>query len=256
MEHAKGTDSKPAKIIRPYGDRLDDGVVQTAFVLPVPPSEKAKEAARQFMKKMGFTDAKVATMEPAAEGYSFFIVYGRTGAFVDFDSIDVPEVVVRKLGFDELNAWIQKTIGRRIVVFGACTGTDSHTVGIDAIMNMKGFAGDYGLERYPQFEAHNLGAQLPNEELIAKAKAGIADAILISQIVTQREVHRDNALDFIQKAKDAGIYGKTLLLLGGPRIDHKLALELGFDAGFGAGTKPSEVSNFIANALAQKLGKV
>jgi len=28
-------------------------------------------------------------------------------------------------------------------------------------------------------------------------------------------------------------------LLGGPRIDHKLALELGFDAGFGPGTKPS-----------------
>src|SRR3712207_8490286 len=48
-------------------------------------------------------------------------------------------------------------VGRRIVVFGACTGTDTHTVGIDAILNMKGYAGDYGLERYPGFEAYNLG---------------------------------------------------------------------------------------------------
>ena len=61
----------------------------------------------------------------------------------------MPEVVVKKLGFDELNALIKKKVGRRIVVFGACTGTDTHTVGIDAILNMKGYAGDYGLERYP-----------------------------------------------------------------------------------------------------------
>jgi beta-lysine 5,6-aminomutase beta subunit len=249
------SDNKPKQIIRPYGDRMDDGIIQTAFVLPVPPSEKAKEAARQFMKKMGFQDAKMATMERAAENYSFFVVYGRTSYSIDYSEIDVPEVVIKKMGRVQLNEWIEKTVGRKIVVFGACTGTDSHTVGIDAIMNMKGFDGDYGLERYPMFEAHNLGAQVPNEELIAKAKAGNADAILVSQIVTQRDVHLDNSRDFIQKAKDAGIYGKMTLLLGGPRIDHKLALELGFDAGFGPGSRASDVANYIANTLAKKLGK-
>ena len=48
------------------------------------------------------------------------------------------------------------------MVLGACTGSDAHAVGIDAIMNMKGFAGDYGLERYPAFDARNLGAQVEN----------------------------------------------------------------------------------------------
>ena len=249
------SETKAKHVIRPYGDRMDDGVVQTAFVLPVPPSEKAKEAARQFMKKMGFLDAKVATMERAAENFSFFVVYGRTGHSVDYSEIDVPEVIINKMGRVQLNEWIEKTIGRKLVVYGACTGTDSHTVGIDAIMNMKGFDGDYGLERYPAIEAHNLGAQVPNEELIAEAKAGGADAILVSQIVTQRDVHLDNSRDFIQKAKAAGIHGKTMLLLGGPRIDHKLALELGFDAGFGPGSKASDVANYVAHALAQKLGK-
>jgi beta-lysine 5,6-aminomutase beta subunit len=251
----RANDQRQRKIIRPYGDRLDDGVVQMAFVLPVPPSEKAREAAKIFMKKMGFAEAKVATMEQAAEGYSFFVAYGHTGMYLDYNEVDVPEVVVQKLSFDELNASIEKVLGRRIVVYGACTGTDSHTVGIDAIMNMKGFAGDYGLERYPMIEAHNLGAQVPNDELIAEAKAGDADAILVSQVVTQREVHKENARDFIQRARGAGLVGRTLLLLGGPRVDHKLALELGFDAGFGAGTKPSDVANFIAHTLAQRLGK-
>ncbi len=247
---------KTKQIIRPYGDRKDDGVVQLSFVLPVPRSEKAKEAALAFSKKMGFREALVATMEPAASNYTFFVVYGRTDHMLDYNEIDVPEVIVRKLGFDELNARIERELGRKVVVYGACTGTDTHTVGIDAILNMKGFKGDYGLERYPWFSAHNLGSQVPNEDLIKKAIAGKADAILISQVVTQRDVHKDNSRDFIDKAKAAGIHGKTILLLGGPRVDHKLALELGFDAGFGPGTKPSDVANYIVEHLIQKhMGK-
>lgn len=249
------SDNRPKRIIRAYGDRMDDGVVQLSFVLPVPPSEKAKEAARLFMSKMGFKDVKLATMEHVADSYSYFIAYGRTEVAIDYNEVDAPEVTIRKLGYDELNDWIRKTIGRRVVVYGACTGTDTHTVGIDAIMNMKGYSGDYGLERYPMFEAHNLGSQVPNEELIRRAKEGEADAILVSQVVTQRDVHVDNSREFIEKAKEMGVYGQMTLLLGGPRVDHKLALELGFDAGFGPGTRPSDVANFVAHALARRMGK-
>ncbi|HYV50021.1 MAG TPA: OAM dimerization domain-containing protein [Myxococcaceae bacterium] len=243
------------QLIRPYGDRRDDGVVQLSFTLPVPLSEKAKEAAAQFARKMGFTDVKVAAAEPAADHYTFFVVYAHSPVAIDYGAIDVPEVVIKKLGFDDLNALIEQKIGRRLVVLGACTGSDTHTVGIDAILNMKGYAGDYGLERYPWFEAYNLGSQVPNEELIQKALAKSADAVLVSQVVTQRDVHKDNSAHFIEAARKHGIHGKTILLLGGPRVDHKLALDLGFDAGFGPGTKPSDVANYIAHAVLKKLGK-
>ena len=246
-------DAKPRKLLHPYGDRRDDGMVQLSFTLPVPPSEKAKEAAVQLVKKMGFPQVLISTMEAAGRDFTFFVAYGRTSLSVDWNAIEVPEVVVRKRGFDELNAEIQKTLGRKIVVFGACTGTDAHAVGIDAIMNMKGFSGDYGLERYPMFEAHNLGSQVENAELLRQAKEHQADAILISQVVTQRDVHKENARQFIEAAKAAGMHGKVVALLGGPRIDHKLALELGFDAGFGPGTKPSDVANYIYGHLAAKL---
>jgi len=245
--------SKPGKqIIRPYGDRRDDGVVQLSFTLPVPLSEKAKEAALQYVKKMGFSDVKVAAAERAADSYTFFVVYARSGMYLDYSEVDVPEVVFKKLGFDDLNELIKTKLGRKVVVLGACTGTDSHTVGIDAILNMKGFSGDYGLERYPWFEAYNLGSQVPNHELVKRAIEKKADAILVSQVVTQRDVHKDNSRQFIDEAKKAGLHGKVLLLLGGPRVDHKLALELGFDAGFGAGTKPSDVANYIVHTLLEK----
>jgi len=246
--------SRTRQPLRPYGDRRDDGLVQLSFVLPVPTSEKAREAANQFVRKLGFEQVFVASMEAAGDGFAFFVAYGRTSLAVDYAAIEVPEVVLRKLGFDELNARISEKLGRKIIVYGACTGTDTHAVGIDAIMNMKGFSGDYGLERYPWFEAHNLGSQVDNAELVSQAKARGADAILISQVVTQRDVHKENARQFIDELRNQGLAGKVIALLGGPRIDHKLALELGFDAGFGAGTKPSDVANYITAHLFQKLG--
>ena len=74
-------------------------------------------------------------------------------------------------------------------------------------------------------------------------------------MVTQRDVHKDNARQFIEVCKAQGIHGKTILLLGGPRIDHKLALELGFDAGFGPGTKPSDVANYVFSTSAAEGGQ-
>ncbi len=243
------------QLIRPYGDRRDDGVIQLSFTLPVPLSEKAKEAAQLYCKKLGLTDIKVAAAERAADNYTFFVAYAHSPVVLDYAEIDTPELSIKKLGFDELNALIEERISRKVVVLGACTGTDTHTVGIDAILNMKGFAGDYGLERYPWFDAYNLGSQVPNADLIAKAKAKNADAILVSQVVTQRDVHKDNSRQFIDEAKAQGVHGKMTLLLGGPRVDHKLALELGFDAGFGPGTKPSDVANFVVHQVLQKMGK-
>ncbi len=242
-------------LIRPYGDRKDDGVMQLSFVLPVAASEKAKEAARQLLQKQGFVDVLVAQMEKAGEGYTFFVCYGKTQLALDYDTIEVPEVKIHKLGFDALNAAIERDLGRQIVVVGGCTGTDAHAVGIDAIMNMKGCNQDYGLERYPQFDALNMGSQVLNEAIIAKAIEMNADAILVSQIVTQRDVHKDNSRQLVELLDQKGLRDRFILLLGGPRIDHKLALEIGFDAGFGPGTKPSDVANYLYSAVLKKAGK-
>ena len=246
---------KEKHLIRPYGDRKDDGVVQLSFVLPVPVSEKAKEAAAQVAKKLGLSHVLVSSMEKAGEGYSFFVVYGHTHMQLDYASIEVPVVEHRKHPFDELNEVIERDLGRKIVVVGACIGTDSHTTGIDAIMNMKGYAGDYGLERYRMFHAVNLGSQVEPHALVQKAKELEADAVLVSKVVTQREVHKEDARTLIEAARQAQIYEKTIWLFGGPRVDHKTALELGFDAGFGPGTKPSDVANYIYYRILERQGR-
>ena len=217
----------------------------------MPPSGRAKEAARRFAEGLGLKNVLVATMEAAGTNFSFFVVYANADVQLDFGAIDVPEVTVPDWGFKEVNHLVHEQLGRKVVVVGACTGSDAHTVGIDAILNMKGYAGDKGLEAYPWFDAHNLGAQVDNAALLASAKQLNADAVLVSQIMTQRDLHIENSQQLIELARRNGMR-ELLFLLGGPRIDHKLARELGYDAGFGPGTKPSQVASYIVDTLMKR----
>jgi len=237
------------RILKAYGDRQGDGMLQMSFVLELAPSPIAREAAKKFAEAHGLRDPLVATMEACADGYSYFVVYGQSTHAVDMSQIHVPELATEALTRDEIEERVKKKLGRKIVVVGACTGSDAHTVGIDAILNYKGYAGEKGLESYKAFDAHNLGAQVENEELAARALALGADAILISQVITQRNCHKENANAFVEIAKKRGFRDNMILLLGGPRIDHQLALELGFDAGFGPGTKPIDVASLLVSRI-------
>ena len=148
--------------------------------------------------------------------------------------------------------YIEENIKREVVVVGACSGTDAHTVGIDAIMNMKGFHGHFGLERYKGMNAINMGSQVPNEVLIAKAIEEKADAILVSQIVTQKDVHIANLTNLVELMEAEGIRDKMILICGGPRISHELAQELGFDAGFGAHSYAEDVASFVLTKIVKR----
>ncbi|PKK88981.1 MAG: hypothetical protein CVV64_16280 [Candidatus Wallbacteria bacterium HGW-Wallbacteria-1] len=238
-------------MIKPYGDTLDDGAVQLSFTLPVENCAKAEEAARIYAQKLGFQECEVVHSAKLSQNFTFFIVYGKTAISLDYDSVVVQEVE-KSMDFYQVNDYIKEHIGRKIVVIGACTGSDAHTVGIDAIMNMKGYEQHYGLERYPMIEAHNLGAQVPNEELLTYAAKVSADAILVSQVVTQKDVHIDNLTNLIELLEAEGLRSRYVVAVGGPRIGHKLAMELGFDAGFGRGTYPEDVASVIAEKLVER----
>ena len=142
------------------------------------------------------------------------------------------------------------------MIVGASTGTDAHTVGIDAIMNRKGFAGHYGLERYEMIEAYNLGAQIPNEEFVKKAVELNADVLLVSQTVTQKDVHIQNLTELIELLEAEGVRDRFIVICGGARITHELAKELGYDAGFGPQKYADDVASFAVEEMVKRgMGK-
>ncbi|HTA53733.1 MAG TPA: OAM dimerization domain-containing protein [Candidatus Acidoferrales bacterium] len=241
------------KLVKPYGDTENDGKVQLSFTLPVEWSEAADEAARQLAGKMGFADVQVVDGRRVASGFSFFVLYASTPQAIDVESVHAPSAREHAMSMEEIDAFVAERIGRKVRVAGACIGTDAHTVGIDAILNMKGYKGNYGLERYHSFETFNLGSQVAIEELVRFTQERGIDALLASQVVTQKgsDIKNFTALGELLEAQ--GVRDNVVLICGGPRVTNRLASELGYDAGFGRGTLPSEVAAFIAVTLAERL---
>ncbi|MBQ1242555.1 MAG: cobalamin-dependent protein, partial [Oscillospiraceae bacterium] len=101
-------------------------------------------------------------------------------------------------------------------------------------------------------EALNMGSQVPNEELIRKGLEMNADVLLVSQTVTQKDVHIQNMTEFIELLEAEGLRDRFIVCCGGPRITHELAKELGFDAGFGAGTYADDVASFVVAEMVKR----
>jgi beta-lysine 5,6-aminomutase beta subunit len=237
-------------IVRPYGDITGDGMVQVSFTLPVPTDKRAEGAALQLAAKMGIDPAMVVHTRAMGDGYTFFVVYGTVNHLVDLSKVVVAERDFPLLAAKEINNLVRQRMRRKLVVVGACIGTDAHTVGIDAILNVKGIAGEKGLEYYRELRVVNMGAQVGVPDLVETARAEKADAVLVSQVVTQRDAHLHNTREMSAAFREALPTDKRpLLVVGGPRFDEMMAGELGVDRIFGRGTTPREVASYLVNAL-------
>ena len=240
-------------ILRPYGDTRGDGMVQVSFTLPIKHDKRAEGAAAQLARKMGIDPALVVHAKAMGPDFTFFVVYGQVNHLVDTSTVEIVERDFPLLTPKEVNLAVKKVLRRRLVVVGACIGTDAHTVGIDAILNIQGFAGEKGLEYYREIKVVNLGAQVAVPHLVARVRQERADAVLVSQVVTQRDAHILNTREMSAAFNEA--YPKAsrpLLIIGGPRFDEAQAAELGVDRVFTKGTTPGEVASYLVHELVER----
>lgn len=238
------------RVLRPYGDTTGDGMVQVSFTLPLPHDKTAEGAALQLARKMGIDPAMVVHAKAMGPDFTFFIVYGTVNHMVDLQHVQVVERDYPLLGPKEVNSAIRAGLRRPMVVVGACIGTDAHTVGIDAILNVKGVAGHKGLEYYSQIRVVNLGAQVSVPDLVDEVIAARADAVLVSQVITQKDAHLINTRELSAAFREAFPPARRpLLVVGGPRFDESMTAELGVDRIFGKGTTPGEVASYLVHRL-------
>jgi beta-lysine 5,6-aminomutase beta subunit len=120
--------SAPSRtLVRPYGDTTGDGMVQVSFTLPVPHSKRAEGAAAQLARAMGIDPAMVVHARPWGPDFTFFVVYGPVRHLVDLTAVQVADREYPLLRPKEVNAAIRARLRRKLVVVGACIGTDAHT---------------------------------------------------------------------------------------------------------------------------------
>jgi len=75
---------------------------------------------------------------------------------------------------------------------------------------------------------------------------------VVSQTVTQKDVHIQNLTQMVEMVEAEGIREKVLLICGGARISHRLAKELGYDAGFGSGKFADDVATYIVKEMVHR----
>jgi beta-lysine 5,6-aminomutase beta subunit len=238
--------------IKPYGDAMNDGKIQLSFTLPIESDEKAFEAAKELVQKMGIKDPEIVYQTQLDTGFTYFIIFGKVIHTIDYTKIQVEKIDVDIMSKEEINKYIHGKIGRKIIVLGASTGTDAHTLGIDAIINMKGFAGHYGLEQYDMIEAYNMGSQVSNEEFVKKSIELKADVLLVSQTVTQKDIHVKNLTQLADLLEAEELRDRVILICGGARVSNELAKELGYDAGFGPGTHAEIVASYFIREIVKR----
>ena len=241
-------------LVRPYGDDTGDGKVQVSFTLPIPSNARAEAAARDLAGQMGIEQPMVVHQKAMGPDFTFFVVYGSVEAAVDLDSLTVEERPYPILDHKEIDRRVKQALGRQAVVVGASLGTDAHTVGLDAILSVKGWAGDKGLESYGAFKVVNMRSQVDPGALAERAVEESADAVLVSQVVTQKDAHIHHLRELADEVDRRGLRGRFLMIAGGPRFNPAMAEELGYDRIFGKGTTPSQVASYLAWALGQRGG--
>jgi beta-lysine 5,6-aminomutase beta subunit len=239
--------------VRPYGDDTNDGKVQVSFTLPVASDARAEASARRLAEKMGIHSPLVVHQKAMGPRFTYFIVYGSLEHAVDPSEVRVEKRPYPLLDQKEITRRIRDALGgrREAVVVGAALGTDAHTVGLDAILSAKGWAGDKGLESYRCFRVVNLRSQVDPGHLAERAVEERADAVLVSQTVTQKDAHLHHLRGFAEEVDRRGLRGRFLMIAGGPRLGPEMAADLGYDRVFGRGTTPAEVASYLAWALSR-----
>ena len=87
-------------------------------------------------------------------------------------------------------------------------------------------------------------------QLVERARREKADAVLVSQVVTQRDAHLLNTREMSAAFREAYPSAtRPVLIVGGPRFDEAHAADLGVDRVFARGTTPADVASYVVHEL-------
>jgi D-ornithine 4,5-aminomutase subunit beta len=231
--------------LRPEVEKAGDGVVCVSLFLPAPPP-LARAAALELARRMGLREPEVIhqrVLHPA-EG-SVCEVKGVFDQALRIDTLEVPEHEER-LPHAAIEDFVRP---RNLHVVAATVGEDEHSVGLQEILDIK----HGGIERYG-FRCHYLGTSVSLDALLDAAEVHGACVVLISTIVTHRDVHRESMRSLAALAEARGLRSRLLLIGGGTQVDDALARECGLDAGFGRGTTGQDVASFVVRRLRETEG--
>lgn len=232
--------STSQKKVRAYGHKQGDGLVQLSFTLPIPMNEVALEAARQYALKLGLENIQVASMESIGSGASltFFVVYGSSETTLDMGRIK-PETSKTHLSPQEIEGLATEKLQRKISIVGANLSERGQAPWLEAILSLKGVAGDRGLEGYRCFQVMDWRQQPDIPALVARLKKNPPDVLCVGEDPKVKDLTR-----LLKREKL-----KLIVILVGPQVTPRLAKSWACQAVFAPGSLPAELATFIVEEV-------
>ena len=93
--------------LKPYGDTMNDGKVQTSFTLPVKDDDRGAAAAVLVAQKMGLSEPNVALRQKLDENFTFYVVYGSLTHTVNYNEIVVQTVTDEVMDMHETDEFLK-----------------------------------------------------------------------------------------------------------------------------------------------------
>src|SRR5258705_13924129 len=100
--------------VRPYGDHVDDGLVQLSFTLPVPFALSARNAALELARKMQLDEPEIVHCQRLSEGYTYFVLYGRCNQTVNLAELRHGTFDIQYMTERDIDGFIDEHIRRPI----------------------------------------------------------------------------------------------------------------------------------------------
>ncbi len=238
-------------ILRPYGDTTGDGMVQLSFTLPMANSKVAEGAAAQLANKMGMDPALVVHAKAMGPDFTFFVVYGRVNHLVDTSKVVRSSSVTTRCWPPRRSTWPSARACADASWWWAAASAPTPTPsGSTRSSTSRGSPGrrDWSTTASSRWSTSAPRSSVP--QLVERAREEKADAILVSQVVTQRDAHIFNTKEMSAAFRESYPRDRQpLLIVGGPRFDETMAGELGVDRVFARGTTPGEVASYMVDQL-------
>lgn len=141
---------------------------------------------------------------------------------------------------------IAKQLGRRIIIAGVCWGAEAHKMLLDPLFTLKGYLGDPGLEAYAGFEVIQFKPSERVEDLIRACVEKKADVVVVARVTASNETLISDLKFFVEGLNQAGgVQHKFIKVAISPKLTNEEARSIGFEAGFGTGTMPSQLIGVI-----------
>jgi len=237
-------------IMHPYGDTTNNNMIQLSFTLPVPHNKQTKNTTLQLTTKINLKPTIIIHTKTIKPSFTFFIIYNSIHHLINLSTIKIIKHKYPLLSTKKINNTIKSHLHHPLIIINTYINTDTHTININTILNIKNFTKKKNLKYYSKIQIINLNTQILIPNLIKQTQTKKTNTILISQIITQQDTHLHNT------TKISTTFHKTyptnrhpLLIIKNPHFNKHTTEKLNIDHIFNKNTTPNKITSYLIHTL-------